>query len=211
MSTILPSAKATANIGFDFSGTLADDSITVYAASQRLVRELGVTMPSFAEWKSSGCANIAEFIAFYHIPIHPAEYSRRLLKFYTPLCIPYEGIGELLADLSTTCSLTLVSCCWQDILEAELEKLGWAKFFGRVIGGLETKLGVIAKLGFDVYIGDTMGDLRACEGHTRFIPVGYGYSPPEQFIAAGRQDVVGSPKELRARLAEYLPVERTSV
>jgi phosphoglycolate phosphatase-like HAD superfamily hydrolase len=191
-------------IGFDFSGTLADDMVPVYAASRIVVEGLGRAMPPFDVWRRAGIANMQEFIDRFQIPAALPEYSQRLHDAWTSNARagvapprPFDGATQLLAGLSAAGHrLFLVSCCWQDILEAEVERLGWGGFFESVTGDLAAKRDVLASLGLDFYVGDTVGDLRACEGQTAFLAVGYGYGTREQFAAAGVKRVLDSPREI---------------
>ena len=189
-------------IGFDFSGTLADDMPGVYAASRRVVEELGVAMPPFDVWKASGCANTAEFLTRFRIPATLADFSPRLRAAWgCGRALPYDGVGSLLRELQAAGHrLFLVSCCWQDVLEGEVHALGWEGLFERVVGGLDNKRAALAALEPDVYVGDTVGDLRACADIAPFIAVGYGYAPPEQLRAAGAAEVAANVKEVAQRL-----------
>lgn len=191
-------------IGFDFSGTLANDMSAAYTASRKVVAGLGATMPPFDVWKASGCANMSEFLAYFRIPAALPEFSQLMHAAWTEnaragiaLPVAYAGITQLLSALKAAGHrLFLVSCCWQDVLEFEVQKLGWSGLFERVVGGLVSKRDAIAELELCVYIGDTLADMRACEGPTSFIAVGYGYGSREQFITAGVNRVLANPREL---------------
>jgi phosphoglycolate phosphatase-like HAD superfamily hydrolase len=202
-------------IGFDFSGTLADDMPPVYAASQKVLSALGAAMPTFEVWKASGCANMAEFLARFRVPAALPDFSRHMRAAWAENSqagiappVAYEGITELLRQLRAAGhTLFLVSCCWQDVLNGEVRALGWESLFSRVIGDLDGKRATIASLGLDIYVGDTLGDMRACEGLTRFLAVGYGYGPREQFAAVGLAEVAANPQELAAALADVIAQE----
>jgi phosphoglycolate phosphatase-like HAD superfamily hydrolase len=153
-----------------------------------------------------------EFLDRFHIPVALPEYSRMLHVAWSENAragvaapVPYVGVTQLLRDLRAAGHrLFLVSCCWQDVLDTEVQRLGWGGLFERVVGDLVSKRDAIAALRPDLYIGDTVGDLRACEGLTRFVAVGYGYGPREQFAAAGVGDIVASSQELPVAVARAL-------
>lgn len=183
------------SIIFDVDGTLWDATEIIAGAWNNYIHEKEhMEMDIDSEYLSSLFGQLLSDIAKNIFPDLPEEEQLRiidgccraeeeaLLKKCAPL---YEGLEETLKELSARYPLYIVSNCQAGYIEAFLETSGLGKYFqGHLCPG-DTGMGKgknIMKIVKDhdlkspVYVGDTMGDCKACqEAGVPFIWAAYGF------------------------------------
>jgi phosphoglycolate phosphatase len=125
---------------------------------------------------------------------------------------PFDGVGDLLSELSTASDtvLALATGHRTDTIAPALEELRWTGFF-RTVQAADTApskphpamlLQALAATGVmsenAIFIGDTTFDMEMAQAaKLRSIGVGWGYHRTERLLAAGAHRIVQSVDQLK--------------
>ena len=207
---------------FDMDGTVLDTLDDLADSVNRSLREFGLPEVSrFQVGQSLG--NGAKYLIRHCLPEGSAEaLCEQVLAFYKPWydahcrikTKPYDGILQLMEALRDDgVSQAIIS----NKPDSAVQELGEAFFPGLmdvVIGespavkrkpSPDTVLAAASQMGLMasdcVYIGDTEVDLEtARNAGMDCIPVSWGFRTEEQLCAAGAEEIIRSPEELKKKL-----------
>ena len=207
---------------FDMDGTVLDTLDDLADSVNRSLREFGLPEVSrFQVGQSLG--NGAKYLIRHCLPEGSDEaLCERVLSFYKPWydahcrikTKPYDGILQLMETLRADgVSQAIIS----NKPESAVQELAEAFFPGLmdvVIGespavkrkpSPDTVLAAARQMGLMasdcVYIGDTEVDLEtARNAGMDCIPVSWGFRTEEQLCAAGAEEIIRSPEELKKKL-----------
>lgn len=176
---------------FDWDNTLADTWPTIYAALQKTFIEMGHEPWNFEETKERVHRSLRD--SFPEIfgdrwqeagDLYLSNFKTIHLENLTPL----EGAREVLEELlGTDIYVALVSNKTGDNLRAEVDHIGWNKYFKKVVGAKDaeedkpsTKPVLMAMEGSGIelnkqvwFVGDSITDME-CAYNCKCIPVFYG-------------------------------------
>ena len=210
------------NVIFDIDGTLWDSTGVVAVGWERAVKETGYSKAEITAdilKKEFGLPmNIIADHVFYDLGDEGkkaellalcCKYEHEELEKNTR-DISYEGISEVIHELSGKYRVFIVSNCQKGYIELVMDKLGITDdISGHLCYGDtgltkgETMQELMGAEGIDpgtsVYVGDTAGDRQAAEyAGVRFIYARYGFGNLE-----GEEFSIDSPAELAGLLDEF--------
>lgn len=130
---------------------------------------------------------------------------------------PYEGIAELVDELNAKGAVSVVITNKDDRCAGPMIEHYFGKRFAYVRGvrtdydrkpNPEVTLSALKELGFTpeqaLFVGDGMADLNvARNAGIDFVPVGYGYTPPERLFAECGTQPLADVALLRRELLKY--------
>lgn len=203
---------------FDIDGTLWDSRALVAKAYNQHLRSCGmdhlqVTVEDLAKLFGKTMKEIAD-VLFAGIPEKPRydllracmEQEHKVMQA-DPCRITYPGVVETLQELSKRHRLFIVSNSQSGYPQLLLDKLGVNHLFhGHLCyGDTQTCKGETLKILMErhrissaIYIGDTQGDLEACEmAGIPFVFCRYGFGQPRRYDA-----VIDSFPELVKRIEQ---------
>jgi phosphoglycolate phosphatase len=208
---------------FDLDGTLVDSAADLAAATNAVLRELGLPERSLEEIRSfigEGSRNLVERSIAPRVELVEtaleswnSHYERGLLD----TTLPYPGIPELLERLvASGLTLAVHTNKPSEMAREILRKLGLESRFGYVLGSddgparkpsAEGTRFLLERLHLApsdvVYIGDSRidGETARAAG-VPFIGVKWGFRPEQELLDAGARVVVRDAEELERQLSE---------
>ena len=207
---------------FDMDGTVLDTLDDLADSVNRSLREFGLPEVSrFQVGQSLG--NGAKYLIRHCLPEGSDEaLCERVLSFYKPWydahcrikTKPYDGILQLMETLRADGVSQAIISNKPDSAVQELAEAFFPGLMDVVIGespavkrkpSPDTVLAAASQMGLMasdcVYIGDTEVDLEtARNAGMDCIPVSWGFRTEEQLCAAGAEEIIRSPEELKKKL-----------
>ena len=207
---------------FDMDGTVLDTLDDLADSVNRSLREFGLPEVSrFQVGQSLG--NGAKYLIRHCLPEGSDEaLCEQVLSFYKPWydahCLiktkPYDGILQLMETLRADGVSRAIISNKPDSAVQELAEAFFPGLMDVVIGespavkrkpSPDTVLAAASQMGLMasdcVYIGDTEVDLEtARNAGMDCIPVSWGFRTEEQLRAAGADEIIRSPEELKKKL-----------
>lgn len=207
---------------FDMDGTVLDTLDDLADSVNRSLREFGLPEVSrFQVGQSLG--NGAKYLIRHCLPEGSDEaLCEQVLSFYKPWydahCLiktkPYDGILQLMETLRADGVSQAIISNKPDSAVQELAEAFFPGLMDVVIGespavkrkpSPDTVLAAASQMGLMasdcVYIGDTEVDLEtARNAGMDCIPVSWGFRTEEQLCAAGAEEIIRSPEELKKKL-----------
>ena len=207
---------------FDMDGTVLDTLDDLADSVNRSLREFGLPEVSrFQVGQSLG--NGAKYLIRHCLPEGSDEaLCERVLSFYKPWydahcrikTKPYDGILQLMETLRADGVSQAIISNKPDSAVQELAEAFFPGLMDVVIGespavkrkpSPDTVLAAARQMGLMasdcVYIGDTEVDLEtARNAGMDCIPVSWGFRTEEQLRAAGAEEIIRSPEELKKKL-----------
>lgn len=207
---------------FDMDGTVLDTLDDLADSVNRSLREFGLPEVSrFQVGQSLG--NGAKYLIRHCLPEGSDEaLCEQVLSFYKPWydahCLiktkPYDGILQLMETLRADGVSQAIISNKPDSAVQELAEAFFPGLMDVVIGespavkrkpSPDTVLAAASQMGLMasdcVYIGDTEVDLEtARNAGMDCIPVSWGFRTEEQLRAAGAEEIIRSPEELKKKL-----------
>ena len=207
---------------FDMDGTVLDTLDDLADSVNRSLREFGLPEVSrFQVGQSLG--NGAKYLIRHCLPEGSDEaLCEQVLAFYKPWydahcrikTKPYDGILQLMVALRADGIRQAISSNKPDSAVQELAEAFFPGLMDVVIGespavkrkpSPDTVLAAASQMGLMasdcVYIGDTEVDLEtARNAGMDCIPVSWGFRTEEQLCAAGAEEIIRSPEELKKKL-----------
>ena len=207
---------------FDMDGTVLDTLDDLADSVNRSLREFGLPEVSrFQVGQSLG--NGAKYLIRHCLPEGSDEaLCEQVLSFYKPWydahCLiktkPYDGILQLMETLRADGVSQAIISNKPDSAVQELAEAFFPGLMDVVIGespavkrkpSPDTVLAAASQMGLMasdcVYIGDTEVDLEtARNAGMDCIPVSWGFRTEEQLLAAGAEEIIRSPEELKKKL-----------
>ena len=207
---------------FDMDGTVLDTLDDLADSVNRSLREFGLPEVSrFQVGQSLG--NGAKYLIRHCLPEGSDEaLCERVLSFYKPWydahcrikTKPYDGILQLMETLRADGVSQAIISNKPDSAVQELAEAFFPGLMDVVIGespavkrkpSPDTVLAAARQMGLMasdcVYIGDTEVDLEtARNAGMDCIPVSRGFRTEEQLCAAGAEEIIRSPEELKKKL-----------
>ena len=207
---------------FDMDGTVLDTLDDLADSVNRSLREFGLPEVSrFQVGQSLG--NGAKYLIRHCLPEGSDEaLCERVLSFYKPWydahcrikTKPYDGILQLMETLRADGVSQAIISNKPDSAVQELAEAFFPGLMDVVIGespavkrkpSPDTVLAAASQMGLMasdcVYIGDTEVDLEtARNAGMDCIPVSWGFRTEEQLRAAGAEEIIRSPEELKKKL-----------
>ena len=207
---------------FDMDGTVLDTLDDLADSVNRSLREFGLPEVSrFQVGQSLG--NGAKYLIRHCLPEGSDEaLCEQVLSFYKPWydahCLiktkPYDGILQLMETLRADGVSQAIISNKPDSAVQELAEAFFPGLMDVVIGespavkrkpSPDTVLAASQQMGLMasdcVYIGDTEVDLEtARNAGMDCIPVSWGFRTEEQLRAAGAEEIIRSPEELKKKL-----------
>ena len=207
---------------FDMDGTVLDTLDDLADSVNRSLREFGLPEVSrFQVGQSLG--NGAKYLIRHCLPEGSDEaLCEQVLSFYKPWydahCLiktkPYDGILQLMETLRADGVSQAIISNKPDSAVQELAEAFFPGLMDVVIGespavkrkpSPDTVLAAASQMGLMasdcVYIGDTEVDLKtARNAGMDCIPVSWGFRTEEQLRAAGAEEIIRSPEELKKKL-----------
>lgn len=207
---------------FDMDGTVLDTLDDLADSVNRSLREFGLPEVSrFQVGQSLG--NGAKYLIRHCLPEGSDEaLCERVLSFYKPWydahcrikTKPYDGILQLMETLRADGVSQAIISNKPDSAVQELAEAFFPGLMDVVIGespavkrkpSPDTVLAAARQMGLMasdcVYIGDTEVDLEtARNAGMDCIPVSWGFRTEEQLCAAGAEEIIRSPEELKKKL-----------
>ena len=207
---------------FDMDGTVLDTLDDLADSVNRSLREFGLPEVSrFQVGQSLG--NGAKYLIRHCLPEGSDEaLCERVLSFYKPWydahcrikTKPYDGILQLMETLRADGVSQAIISNKPDSAVQELAEAFFPGLMDVVIGespavkrkpSPDTVLAAARQMGLMasdcVYIGDTEVDLEtARNAGMDCIPVSWGFRTEEQLYAAGAEEIIRSPEELKKKL-----------
>ena len=166
-------------VAFDLDGTLEDSRQDMVLAIQNLRSELGLEPREDADlrpWVSKGMpmlyAKAFDDVALEDRDKIPKRYAAHYAQVINKNTVLYEGIAELLQQLSTEVTLAVVTNKPQELSKLLLRKLNIDQYFSVVVGGdtfekakpdpmmLSGALRQSGVKGDVVMVGDSAGDVQ---------------------------------------------------
>lgn len=209
---------------FDLDGTIIDTIGDIAAALNRALAEYGFPPRSVAEVQSF-LGNGSLMLMRRSLPnggsnelcrevreVFRREYAKGMLDNTRP----YDGIAELVAELGERGVVSAVITNKDDKNAVPMVRHYFGDLFTCVRGvradndrkpSPEVTLSVLSELGFSVeeavFVGDGMADLGvARNAGIDFVPVGYGYTPPQRLYEECGITPLDDVAALRKRLLE---------
>ena len=207
---------------FDMDGTVLDTLDDLADSVNRSLREFGLPEVSrFQVGQSLG--NGAKYLIRHCLPEGSDEaLCERVLSFYKPWydahcrikTKPYDGILQLMETLRADGVSQAIISNKPDSAVQELAEAFFPGLMDVVIGespavkrkpSPDTVVAAARQMGLMasdcVYIGDTEVDLEtARNAGMDCIPVSWGFRTEEQLCAAGAEEIIRSPEELKKKL-----------
>ena len=207
---------------FDMDGTVLDTLDDLADSVNRSLREFGLPEVSrFQVGQSLG--NGAKYLIRHCLPEGSDEaLCEQVLSFYKPWydahCLiktkPYDGILQLMETLRADGVSQAIISNKPDSAVQELAEAFFPGLMDVVIGespavkrkpSPDTVLAAASQMGLMasdcVYIGDTEVDLETARNAVMdCIPVSWGFRTEEQLRAAGAEEIIRSPEELKKKL-----------
>ena len=207
---------------FDMDGTVLDTLDDLADSVNRSLREFGLPEVSrFQVGQSLG--NGAKYLIRHCLPEGSDEaLCEQVLAFYKPWydahcrikTKPYDGILQLMVALRADGIRQAIISNKPDSAVQELAEAFFPGLMDVVIGespavkrkpSPDTVLAAASQMGLMasdcVYIGDTEVDLEtARNAGMDCIPVSWGFRTEEQLCAAGAEEIIRSPEELKKKL-----------
>ncbi len=207
---------------FDMDGTVLDTLDDLADSVNRSLREFGLPEVSrFQVGQSLG--NGAKYLIRHCLPEGSDEaLCEQVLAFYKPWydahcrikTKPYDGILQLMETLRADGVSQAIISNKPDSAVQELAEAFFPGLMDVVIGespavkrkpSPDTVLAAASQMGLMasdcVYIGDTEVDLEtARNAGMDCIPVSWGFRTEEQLCAAGAEEIIRSPEELKKKL-----------
>ena len=207
---------------FDMDGTVLDTLDDLADSVNRSLREFGLPEVSrFQVGQSLG--NGAKYLIRHCLPEGSDEaLCEQVLSFYKPWyeahcrikSKPYDGILQLMETLRADGVSQAIISNKPDSAVQELAEAFFPGLMDVVIGespavkrkpSPDTVLAAARQMGLMasdcVYIGDTEVDLEtARNAGMDCIPVSWGFRTEEQLCAAGAEEIIRSPEELKKKL-----------
>ncbi len=207
---------------FDMDGTVLDTLDDLADSVNRSLREFGLPEVSrFQVGQSLG--NGAKYLIRHCLPEGSDEaLCEQVLSFYKPWydahcrikTKPYDGILQLMETLRADGVSQAIISNKPDSAVQELAEAFFPGLMDVVIGespavkrkpSPDTVLAAASQMGLMasdcVYIGDTEVDLEtARNAGMDCIPVSWGFRTEEQLRAAGAEEIIRSPEELKKKL-----------
>ena len=207
---------------YDMDGTVLDTLDDLADSVNRSLREFGLPEVSrFQVGQSLG--NGAKYLIRHCLPEGSDEaLCEQVLSFYKPWydahCLiktkPYDGILQLMETLRADGVSQAIISNKPDSAVQELAEAFFPGLMDVVIGespavkrkpSPDTVLAAASQMGLMasdcVYIGDTEVDLEtARNAGMDCIPVSWGFRTEEQLRAAGAEEIIRSPEELKKKL-----------
>ena len=207
---------------FDMDGTVLDTLDDLADSVNRSLREFGLPEVSrFQVGQSLG--NGAKYLIRHCLPEGSDEaFCEQVLAFYKPWydahcrikTKPYDGILQLMVALRADGIRQAIISNKPDSAVQELAEAFFPRLMDVVIGespavkrkpSPDTVLAAASQMGLMasdcVYIGDTEVDLEtARNAGMDCIPVSWGFRTEEQLRAAGAEEIIRSPEDLKKKL-----------
>ena len=207
-------------ITFDFDGTLVDSRSLILESHRIVFAEFRLPVPSPADSLALVGKSLDVILTELAGPTAPIREMVRAYDLLLPQLRadsafaerPFDGIGDLLHELSSTSDIALGIATGHrsDTLAPALEALQWNRFF-RTIQAADTApskphpgmllqamtaTGVTPKNA--VFVGDTTFDMEMAQAaRLRSIGVAWGYHKADRLMAAGAHRVARGVDELR--------------
>ena len=207
---------------FDMDGTVLDTLDDLYDSVNRSLAEF--SLPPVSKAHVRRClGNGAAYLVSHSVPSGCSpELEAEVLAFYKPWydahCLiktkPYDGILQLMETLRADGVSQAIISNKPDSAVQELAEAFFPGLMDVVIGespavkrkpSPDTVLAAASQMGLMasdcVYIGDTEVDLEtARNAGMDCIPVSWGFRTEEQLRAAGAEEIIRSPEELKKKL-----------
>ena len=207
---------------FDMDGTVLDTLDDLADSVNRSLREFGLPEVSRIQVGQS-LGNGAKYLIRHCLPEGSDEaLCEQVLSFYKPWydahcrikTKPYDGILQLMETLRADGVSQAIISNKPDSAVQELAEAFFPGLMDVVIGespavkrkpSPDTVLAAASQMGLMasdcVYIGDTEVDLEtARNAGMDCIPVSWGFRTEEQLCAAGAEEIIRSPEELKKKL-----------
>jgi phosphoglycolate phosphatase len=212
---------------FDFDGTLVDSRSLILESHRIVFAEFRLPVPPPADCLALVGKSLDVILTQLAGPTAPVPDMVRAYDLLLPQLRadplfaekPFEGIGDLLCELSSTPDtlLGIATGHRTDTLAPALDGLQWGRFF-QTIQAADTApskphpgmlLQALAATGATsrdtIFIGDTTFDMEMAQAaQLRSIGVGWGYHRTEQLVAAGAHRVAQTVHELRSCIRSAL-------
>mgnify|MGYP001554125436 CR=1 FL=1 len=174
---------------FDFDGTIADTMSMTYHIYEKMAQKYGMPVLSreaIQEYKKLPLKERLnkQGIPFYMVPKLLSE-SQMLQKEFKDEAVPFEGIIDVLNELSETFKLIIISSNHKKFIKYFLKSYNiflFDKVFGKaaLFGKASVIKKALKKLGYKkseaIYVGDETRDVMACrELGIDLISVSWGY------------------------------------
>ena len=205
---------------FDFDGTLVDSRSLILESHRIVFSEFQLPAPSPAESLALVGKSLDVILTELAGPTAPIREMVRAYDLLLPQLRadsafaerPFDGIGDLLHELSSTSDIALGIATGHrsDTVAPALEALQWNGFFrtiqaadtapskphpGMLLQAL-TATGVTPKNA--VFVGDTTFDMEMAQAaQLRSIGVAWGYHKADRLMAAGAHQIAQGVDELR--------------
>lgn len=186
-------------LAFDWNGTLVDDAERARGAANRVLRELGLTELTRAEFTRTFTLPMRQFFLSVGVPEQrvdeaEARWNEEMATQDARLSI---GAMEIL-EKAAACGIpvVVVSAAALESVRRDARRLNIDHLLSEVIGSVRDKASALAQLvsrelGSVIYVGDVEYDMRAALAAGAY-PVGFGrgYRPAAALADAGAEIVV---------------------
>ena len=208
---------------FDWSGTISDDRIPVWYATNYVLKICNRAEIEFEDWLSNSFNSFKEFADANQLQISEAESKRLFVEGLKKAeengygAVLYEGIKRTLVDLKRSkLILAVMSTHPFEKLIDEAIAYGLFNLFSDISGGLEDKSAQIINL-YEIYniepsdtvfVGDTIFDMRAAKkAGVKRIAVLEGYNTKEKLIAEKTDMII----EKRRELSRVIKLKKSTI
>lgn len=211
---------------FDFDGTLVDSRSLILESHRIVFSEFRLPLPPAAACLSLVGQTLDLILEELAGPAAPIRDMVRAYDFLLPKLRadpafaekPFEGIADLLRDLSTAPDTVLGMATGHTSVTVgpALAALQWRDFFRTIQAAdmapskphpamlLQALTATGASPERTIFVGDTTYDMEmARAAKVRPMGVNWGYHRPEQLLSAGAHRIASTVEELRNHLSAY--------
>lgn len=200
---------------FDFDGVLVDSLESLFLAWKQIAEEFDakIKITNIEQYKGLFKNNVIKMLESIGLSEKELERSGEIYFEHVNKNSPklFEGIKDVLEELSKKHTLVLVSGSSKGVIEKKLQEGGVLKLFKLIIPLIKTQRNkpdpyhinlAIEKLKVRpeeiIYIGDTAEDIQAAKSANikDILGVSYGFGSVDSLTAENPTKIVGSPKEI---------------
>ncbi|MBI1970579.1 HAD family hydrolase [Candidatus Woesearchaeota archaeon] len=199
------------NIIFDWSGTISNDILPVYLAAMAIFRNFGLAEIPQEQFMRTSVIPYLPFYQRYVPSISKEEVDTIFIDaiMRAPHPVPFDGIGNVLRQLSLSKNCIVMSSHPHQKLLSEARQYGFLSYFQEIYGGIPDKTEVIRDImkqhGFlqeeTAYVGDMDHDILAgTKAGVITVAVTWGYHDEKKLAACKPLFIARSLPELQQLL-----------
>ena len=186
-------------LAFDWNGTLVDDAERARGAANRVLRELGLTELTKAEFTRTFTLPMRQFFLSVGVPERRADEAEARWNEEMATQDARLSVGAMeILETAAECGIpvVVVSAAALESVHRDARRLNIDHLLSEVIASVRDKASALAQLvsrelGSVIYVGDVEYDMRAALAAGAY-PIGFGrgYRPAAALADAGAEIVV---------------------